>query len=160
MPQYEPRASPIGGILEVPSCGSKGLAGSPYEQDFAVDRNPCEGQTSILQRPLLKVAGGPRLADEEHIARLKSGVLAWNMWRQIVQIDSTLARPNLNGANLIRANLRGANLALANLSLTDLCSKSTLPLREAIDSKACPFAICKRAHSTGRRSRVITVSAR
>ena len=47
------------------------------------------------------------MANEEHVARLKQGVDAWNAWRR----ETPDARPDLHGADL-----RGAHLMLANLS--------------------------------------------
>jgi len=47
------------------------------------------------------------MANEEHVARLKQGVDAWNAWRR----ETPDARPDLRGAIL-----RGAHLMLANLS--------------------------------------------
>ena len=52
------------------------------------------------------------MANEEHVARLKQGVDAWNAWRR----EPPDARPDLHGADLHGADLRGAHLMLANLS--------------------------------------------
>jgi uncharacterized protein YjbI with pentapeptide repeats len=77
------------------------------------------------------------MANDEHVAKLKESVAAWNAWRK----ENPDIRPDLNGANLSRANLRGekdpidvvgcgvnlmradlrgADLAGANLSEADL----------------------------------------
>jgi len=67
--------------------------------------------------------GGTLVANDEHVAKLKEGVQAWNEWRK-AHPDVT---PDLSGADLDRANLRvadlsGADLATANLSWADLNS--------------------------------------
>ncbi|MGK7899954.1 MAG: pentapeptide repeat-containing protein [Hormoscilla sp.] len=60
------------------------------------------------------------MANQEHLAKLKLGVDAWNDWRkQNPQIEPDLFRANLLGANLAGANLRGVNLNEANLSGAD-----------------------------------------
>jgi Pentapeptide repeats (8 copies) len=51
------------------------------------------------------------MANEEHVAKLKEGVTAWNAWLE----DNPDSRPDLSGANLSGANLMGANLMGANL---------------------------------------------
>jgi TIR domain/Pentapeptide repeats (8 copies) len=76
------------------------------------------------------------MANEEHLARLKQGVVVWNQWRvtifdreTFIRLDLTeadlcgvnlgaadLCRVNLTGANLTGANLAGANLSGANLT--------------------------------------------
>jgi hypothetical protein len=61
------------------------------------------------------------VANEEHVAILKRGVMAWNKWRE----ENLDVQPDLTGANLIRAdlshaNLRHAYLSGATLSDTDL----------------------------------------
>ena len=87
------------------------------------------------------------MANPDHIALLKKGVVAWNKWRDekpdiIPQLrGASLGGGNLNGADLsrvdltgadlnaanlrkarlTRANLSGANLSGANLSGADLC---------------------------------------
>jgi len=56
------------------------------------------------------------MANEEHLARLKRGVEAWNFWREKnpeVKID--LRRANLRRANLRRADLNNADLSHADL---------------------------------------------
>jgi uncharacterized protein YjbI with pentapeptide repeats len=57
---------------------------------------------------------GTAMANEEHIARLKEGVAAWNAWAL------SLAAADLSGANLSDANLIDANLSRADLSGADL----------------------------------------
>jgi len=52
------------------------------------------------------------MANDDHIARLKMGVAAWNAWRD----ENRTIRPNLSGADLHWANLSGANLSGAKLS--------------------------------------------
>ncbi|WP_134496582.1 pentapeptide repeat-containing protein [Microvirga pakistanensis] len=71
------------------------------------------------------------MANEEHIAKLKHGVDAWNAWRA----DNPDFRPNFGGADLrgvdlrwadlrwaslVEANLSGANLVCANLTEASL----------------------------------------
>jgi len=61
------------------------------------------------------------MANQEHLAKLKLGVDAWNDWRkQTPQIEPDLFRANLLGANLAGANLSKANLNEANLGQADL----------------------------------------
>lgn len=60
------------------------------------------------------------MANNEHLAILKRGILAWNEWR-----TKTREIPNLNSANfsladLSNADLRGADLGGAELRATDL----------------------------------------
>jgi uncharacterized protein YjbI with pentapeptide repeats len=66
------------------------------------------------------------MANDEHIAQLKKGVTAWNVWREEnrdIRPDLREARltewnlreANLSEADLYGANLRGANLRGANL---------------------------------------------
>lgn len=69
------------------------------------------------------------MANEEHAAKLKEGVTAWNQWR----IDNPDMEPDLSGANLSKADLYGANLIEANLSGSDLNGAN---LSEAIIFKA------------------------
>jgi uncharacterized protein YjbI with pentapeptide repeats len=52
------------------------------------------------------------MANEEHLARLKQGVEAWNRWRD----ENREIRPDLAGARLVEANLRQANLVGAELT--------------------------------------------
>jgi len=61
------------------------------------------------------------MADEQHLAKLKEGVEAWNHWRE----DNPSVKPdlfgeNLRGANLGKANLRMAGLVAANLIRANL----------------------------------------
>jgi TIR domain-containing protein/pentapeptide repeat protein len=66
------------------------------------------------------------MANEEHLARLKQGVDAWNQWRN--KSGGTvpdLSRANLDGADLFDVDfhgvdLHGANLDAANLSRANL----------------------------------------
>jgi hypothetical protein len=76
------------------------------------------------------------MANEEHLARLKQGVDAWNQWREANRnigpnlsqanlsvmnlIEVNLARADLAGANLREANLHGADFTEANLREADL----------------------------------------
>ena len=49
--------------------------------------------------------------NEDHIARLKSGVAAWNAWRD----ENPNIRPDLIGADLTKADLTEADLFAAKL---------------------------------------------
>ena len=66
------------------------------------------------------------MANDEHLARLKQGVAAWNVWRDKnpnISPDLTgadLSGANLGGANLRRAELSGANLRRAKLGDANL----------------------------------------
>src|SRR5919204_152974 len=51
------------------------------------------------------------MADEEHLARLKQGVAAWNAW----QARNPTIQPNLSGAHLNGIDLHGAYLDGADL---------------------------------------------
>ena len=56
------------------------------------------------------------MANQEHLNKLKEGIVAWNQWRHEhpeIQID-------LRGADLVLADLRGADLVLADLRGADL----------------------------------------
>jgi len=56
------------------------------------------------------------MADQEHLAELRAGVPAWNLWRtQNVEIIPDLTNADLIGARLTGANLSGAKLGAANL---------------------------------------------
>jgi TIR domain/Pentapeptide repeats (8 copies) len=56
------------------------------------------------------------MANEEHLARLKRGVDAWNAWR----ITSPEIQPDLGAAHLYRADLDGVNLDGAHLDGANL----------------------------------------
>jgi hypothetical protein len=56
------------------------------------------------------------MANEDHLARLKQGVAAWNEWRA----ENEIVLPDLLDADLRGADLRGANLSRAELSRADL----------------------------------------
>ena len=60
------------------------------------------------------------MANEDHVARLKQGVVAWNEWRAEKSEIPELSRAELFGADLSGANLGRANLNTANLSGTNL----------------------------------------
>jgi uncharacterized protein YjbI with pentapeptide repeats len=60
------------------------------------------------------------MANQDHVARLKQGVAAWNAWRH----KNSSVVPYLEGAHLSGANLRGANLYVANLIGADLSNAS------------------------------------
>jgi len=57
------------------------------------------------------------MGNEDHIARLKNGVAAWNDWRDAMP---DVLYPDLSGANLSGADLSGANLSGANFRRADL----------------------------------------
>jgi len=59
---------------------------------------------------------GGRVANAEHLAKLKAGVEAWNAWRRA----SPGILPDLSGVNLRGANLEGFNLARTDLRGSDL----------------------------------------
>jgi TIR domain/Pentapeptide repeats (8 copies) len=57
------------------------------------------------------------MANEEHLARLKQGVAAWNAWREEnPKIRPDLSKADLTGEDLSGANLSGAILSDANLT--------------------------------------------
>jgi uncharacterized protein YjbI with pentapeptide repeats len=58
------------------------------------------------------------MANEEHVKRLKQGVVEWNEWRR----DNPTRRINLSLADLSSAILRSADLTSANLSSANLSS--------------------------------------
>jgi uncharacterized protein YjbI with pentapeptide repeats len=61
------------------------------------------------------------MADEEHVARLKSGVGAWNDWyRKNYEVRPDLSGAALSGMNLSRVNFSETNLDGADLSRTIL----------------------------------------
>ena len=74
------------------------------------------------------------MANEEHVAKLKKGVEAWNQWRkenikafyqrQIDQDHPEIINPDLSMANLRKADLSGANLIWADLHEADLRNAS------------------------------------
>lgn len=90
--------------------------------------------------PFPRLSGVRRVADEEHLAKLREGVSEWNGWRQLNQDlrpDLTqaelrgctlftdedlvhLRRVNLNNANLKKADLSGADLREAQLMYADV----------------------------------------
>ena len=66
------------------------------------------------------------MANEEHLARLKQGVAAWNQWReanpdiQPILAGADLREADLTEALLFETDLHGANLSMANLHGADL----------------------------------------
>jgi Pentapeptide repeats (8 copies) len=66
------------------------------------------------------------MANEEHLARLKQGVAAWNQWReanpdiQPILTGADLREADLTEAHLFETDLQGANLNMANLHGADL----------------------------------------
>jgi hypothetical protein len=56
------------------------------------------------------------MANDEHVAQLMKGAVAWNAWRE----ESPDIRPDLSGANLSSATLIYADLSAANLSGANL----------------------------------------
>jgi uncharacterized protein YjbI with pentapeptide repeats len=61
------------------------------------------------------------MANQEHLARLRRGVKAWNRWRAAhPEIQPDLRQANLCEANLLRADLSYTDLSGANLSETNL----------------------------------------
>jgi hypothetical protein len=79
------------------------------------------------------------MANQEHFAKLREGVEAWNEWRKAhLEVrpnlsNCDLARANLDEANLSRSDLRGANISEATLWRADL---STANLSRAMLKKA------------------------
>jgi hypothetical protein len=78
------------------------------------------------------------MANDEHVAKLKQGVEAWNAWRDENRIRPDLTGAFLFGAELIGAKLSGAGLVEANLGAANLgganlsgASLSGANLREA-----------------------------
>ncbi len=81
-------------------------------------------------------------ANQQHLALLKKGTVAWNRWREsnpdirpkLYRMDlSSLGYPDLKGANLSGADLREAKLQKANLVGADLfdCDLSGADLKSA-----------------------------
>jgi uncharacterized protein YjbI with pentapeptide repeats len=61
------------------------------------------------------------MANEEHLARLKQGVVAWNQWRAAnFDMQPDLREVDLEGANLPDSLLQGANLYMVDLHEADL----------------------------------------
>jgi hypothetical protein len=60
------------------------------------------------------------VANEEHVARLKEGVDAWNAWRKTSATSPNLSNANLGDIDLRGVNLNGANLTGSHLNGTDL----------------------------------------
>jgi hypothetical protein len=58
------------------------------------------------------------MANEEHLARLRQGVEAWNAWRETT--DAPDLRPDLTGAYLSGTDLKKANLSGTDLTKADL----------------------------------------
>src|SRR2546421_607467 len=58
-----------------------------------------------------KEARDERMANPDHLAKLKEGVEVWNQWRR----EYRDIQPNLRGARLYGAELQGANLYGADL---------------------------------------------
>ncbi len=56
------------------------------------------------------------MANEEHVARLREGIAAWNAWRH----DHRDVAPDLHGGALRGLDLSGADLAGADLRAADL----------------------------------------
>jgi len=77
------------------------------------------------------------MANEEHPARLKQGVAAWNQWReanpdiQPILTGADLREADLTEAHLFETDLQGANLNMANLHGADLSGANL--------TKACLF---------------------
>src|SRR5437763_8880740 len=67
------------------------------------------------------------MANPEHLAMLKQGVVVWNRWRAEVYTSRSLSpSPDLSGASLFSANLRGVDLSNSNLQGCDLRSAHLL----------------------------------
>ena len=59
------------------------------------------------------------MANEEHLAKLKEGVEAWNQWRDRVQ-SLDLSGVKLQGAELSHANFHRVDLSRSDLQFADL----------------------------------------
>ena len=56
------------------------------------------------------------MANEEHLAKLREGVEAWNDWRDSnLEIRPGLSEADIGKANLVPANLNETYISLANL---------------------------------------------
>jgi hypothetical protein len=78
-------------------------------------------QPSIKPPYLPNLAVEIIMANEEHVARLKAGVEAWNAWRLAdVEVLPDLEEADLTNANLMHANLNGADLSDADLTNANL----------------------------------------
>jgi hypothetical protein len=61
------------------------------------------------------------MANEEHLAILRQGVVAWNKWREEhVEIRPNFHKADLSGANLNKADLRDADFSKADLKGANL----------------------------------------
>ena len=72
------------------------------------------------------------MANEEHLALLKQGVVVWNQWRR----EHSSIQPTLSGANLSGGNFREVDLREADLGSADLTS-ATL---SHTDHYSCTYA--------------------
>jgi uncharacterized protein YjbI with pentapeptide repeats len=83
-----------------------------YMRKSEMARGPAEGE-------------GNTMADQQHLAVLKQGVVAWNAWRrQHPEIHPDLSEADLSEADLSGADLRHTNLMRANLSQAYLSEAS------------------------------------
>jgi uncharacterized protein YjbI with pentapeptide repeats len=65
------------------------------------------------------------MANEEHLAILKKGVMAWNKWRTVAPgVNPDLSGADLRGWSLAGANFSRMNLTLANLTDANLSGAS------------------------------------
>jgi uncharacterized protein YjbI with pentapeptide repeats len=62
------------------------------------------------------------MANDEHMAMFKQGLVAWNAWRH----QNPDIRPDLSGSDLHDADLSEANLSKATLIGADLCSATLI----------------------------------
>jgi Pentapeptide repeats (8 copies) len=88
------------------------------------------------------------VANEEHLARLKQGVAAWNAWRKVnLNIRPDLSQANLSLMNLTKVDLAGADLSGANIREADLTKAD---LTEAVLCEAdLTRAVLLRANLSG-----------